>query len=406
LTPAHAKARSTPTTRLIFVPAIGFRPVGTRTLRERAETTANGTELAVLAVAAAPDRTDVVIEWELTGDPATCPPDSQLLTYSNSAPLGHGLTVTLAAGTRRLDALTMRRRAFHSSYVSIGAIDALTFPALPDDADAAELRVSESAREWRVPFGIALGEVNAAVLGAEVERDGVVVRATAVSHSEDELIVELEVEAPHQIRQVAAPVPTSARFSNTSEEDQRARRAEMHRVFGDRSSPITLEADRGARSAEERRPVSQEPQQAAPGRPFKSRFLVMFDAPSTAAKSATLVVPFVELNDFGSSVTADLRAAPLDLELGEHRFRVLGAEPSGGDQRRVALERKPSSASPRFMQPARMYGSQPDKFAWLPDAGPGETFSMTTAVGDPPIVTFTGTVLRVDGPLRLAIPLG
>jgi len=88
----------TATSQLVFVPLIGFRPSGTRVLRERAETTANGTRLIVLATAAAPDRTDLVIEWERTGDPATCPPDSTLLTHSNMAPLENGLTAALVAG--------------------------------------------------------------------------------------------------------------------------------------------------------------------------------------------------------------------------------------------------------------------------------------------------------------------
>jgi len=47
--------------QLVFVPTIGFRPAGTRVLRERTETAADGTRLMVLAAAAAPDRTDLVI---------------------------------------------------------------------------------------------------------------------------------------------------------------------------------------------------------------------------------------------------------------------------------------------------------------------------------------------------------
>src|SRR5438309_948291 len=134
----RSPGRSKLTTPLIFVPTIGFRPRETRTQRERAETSTSGTKLIVSAVAAAPDRTDVVIEWERTGDPADCPPDSRLLVYSNMAPLEHGVAVTLVAGRHRLGAITMRRRAYQASYYSIGAIDALTFPALPADADTAE----------------------------------------------------------------------------------------------------------------------------------------------------------------------------------------------------------------------------------------------------------------------------
>ena len=101
------------TSQLVFVPLIGFRPEGTRVLRERVETTANGTRLVVLAAAAAPDRTDIVIEWERTGDPATCPADSMLLTHTNGQPLERGLTVDLRVGANRVNAIRMARRAYH-----------------------------------------------------------------------------------------------------------------------------------------------------------------------------------------------------------------------------------------------------------------------------------------------------
>ena len=99
--------------QLVFVPLIGFRAAGTRILPERTETTADGTRLIVLAAAAAPGRTDVVIEWERSGDPASCPPDSKVLTHSNMKPLEHGLTAALVAGTSRVSATTMQRRAMH-----------------------------------------------------------------------------------------------------------------------------------------------------------------------------------------------------------------------------------------------------------------------------------------------------
>ncbi len=95
---------------------------------------------------------------------------------------------------------------------------------------------------------------------------------------------------------------------------------------------------------------------------------------------------------------------PPDLELGEHRFRVVSAEPYSNDQRRVVLEITPS-ASPRFMHPARMHGAQANNFSWKPEPWTGHTVWIATAVGDPPIVTFTGAVLRVDGPMRLELPL-
>jgi hypothetical protein len=392
------------TSQLVFVELIGFRPSGTRVLRERVETSTNGTRLMVLAAAAAPDRTDVVIEWERTGDPATCPPESKLLTHTNTLPLENGLTAALVVGASPLSATTMRRRAMHSSGSSIGAVDAVTFPPLATATDSAELRLSEGAQEWRVSLDFAPGGVEATALAASLTRDGVVLRATAVARDEEELVVELEVEAGQQIRVVGAPIPTPSRFTSTSDEDLRARRIEHRRVFGPNSAQIALEHERG-RIEEVRRIFSFEPQQAAPGRPFVSRFVVTFDAPPANAREVTLVVPFVELNDREPSVTADLRDVPVDVDLGGHRFRIMSAEPSGTDQRTVVVEIAQSSSRPRFAQPARMHGIDRDHFAWNPELKPGAPISLTTTVGDPPIVTFTGAVLRVDGPLRLEIPL-
>lgn len=392
--------------QLVFVPTIGFRPRRTRTLREPAETTANGTKLMLLAVAAAPERTDVVIEWERTGDPATCPPDSELLVHTNLAPLEKGARAELVVGTSRLNATTMRRRGYHLSHDSIGAVDALSFPAPPQETGACELHLSDGAQEWRVPFALGQGDLNATAIAVEVEREGIAVRATALGRHKDEVIIELEVDGPQQIRQVGAAIPTPVRFSSRSEDDYRARLQGHRRVFGERSRPITLEDDRGNRVEEVRRTWSQEPQQAAPGQPFTSRFSVAFEAPSTDVKRATLVIPFVEMNDFQPSTTADLREVPLDLELGGHHFRVVAVEEHGDDQRKIVLELPPSTAAPRFVQPARLHGSAPE-FAWerhALEAG-RDAIWMATKVGDPPIVTFTGAVLRVDGPLRLEIPL-
>src|SRR4029078_5688852 len=187
-------------------------------------------------------------------------------------------------------------------------------------------------------------------------------RATAMCRFEGQLIVEVEVEAPSQIRQVAGPVPTPQRFLDTSADDHVARGAEMQRVFGDRAQPITLEDDRGLRQAESRRLFSGEPQQTAPGTSFVSRFCVMFDAPAAGTVAAALVVPFVELNDCAPSATVDLRDLPRDVELSHHRFRVAAVD-SGSDQTKIRLELAPTPASPRFMQPARVHGAD-SEFGW------------------------------------------
>jgi hypothetical protein len=328
-----------------------------------------------------------------------------LLTHTNSQPLEHGLTVDLLVGASRVSAIRMARRAYHGSHPSIGAIDEVTFAHLPDGTDAAELRVKEGEREWRARLAVVSRDANASALTAEVMRDGVAVRATAVAKDRDDVVVEIEVESPHQIRQVGAPLTSPVRFATTSDEDQRARKAEVRRVLGEHSRPITLEDDRGGRIEEGRRLFSHEPQQAAPGGPYVSRFAVAFDAPNTATKSATIVVPFIDLNDREPSATADLRDVPVDVKLGAHQFQVISAEPIGTVQREVVVKVAPSMSRPRFTQPARMHGTDDKNFAWNPDPKPGDTVSLTTTVGDPPIVTFTGAVLRVDGPLRIEIPL-
>ena len=393
---------------IVFVPLIGFRPSATRTLRERAETTEDGTQLIVHRVAAAPDRTDVVVEWRRTGDPVSCPPDSKLLVHSNRAPLQNGLVAQIVTRGDSLDALAVRRRAYQMSLGAIGAVDELTFPALPAGVDEAELRLSEGASIWRVPVALADGGIAATPLNAAASRQGIVVRATALVRYDDELIVALEMEAPHQIRQVGAPVPSPEALFTDSQEDRRARTAEMHRHFGARAQPIALEDDSGGHD-EVRRLFSQEAQQAGPGQPFVSRFLVMFEAPAAEVTRATLVIPFVELNDLGPSVTTDLSALPLDVKLAEQRFRVVALQPEGADRHRIVLELPRSASGPRAVQPARLRGADPE-FGWerhAVEADPprDDLIWMATKVGDPPIVTFTGVVLRVDGPLRLDLAL-
>jgi hypothetical protein len=388
---------------LVFLPDIGFRPGATRELVERAEVTEDGTRLIVLAVAAAPDKTEVLVEWERKGDPATCAPGSQLLVYSNRAPLEKGVSAELVAGATALHASAMAQRRFHISHETIGAIHTITFPPLPE-ADGAQLVVSDDGQRWRVPVTLGPAHVIAAPLDTRVERDGVVIRATALARHEDDVIVQLEVEASRQIRQVGAPLPGGGSFSVNSETLRGARRAEMRRVFGDRARPIALEDDRGARHEEVRRLFDLEAQQSAPGQPFINRFAVMFDAPSAEARSVTLVVPFVDLSDPDGSVTVDLRHVPLDLEVGSCHFHTQSAMAIASDRRRVIVEGKPSPWPPRFRHPAWMHGAHPTESSW-PNDGPGEQVVFDAGVGDPPIVTFKGAVLRVDGPMRLEIPL-
>lgn len=399
------------TGQLVFVPRIGFRPAGTRMLTEPRETFAHETRLTLLAVAAAPDRTDVVVEWER--DSATCTADTQLVAafrYKEHEPLDW-MTITLDTGASEVKAIASARPAY-SYGERMSAAQTITFPPLAGDRLQSELRVSEGGQAWRVPFTLKPADLNARTLSREVERDGVVVRATALARHADELVVALEAEATLQIRQVGWPVPAPVIWSRDEAELHRLRTKEHRRFFsehfGARIAPITLEDDRGGHGEEVRRLFSTEPQRTAPGEPFISRFSVIFEAPSVEASLAVLVVPFVALNDPEHSMTVDLRDVPVDVALGQHRFRVVRTEAHGAEQRKVVIEIPPSTASPRLAQPRRMQGADPENVAW--QSGPADSESagaiwMATAVGDPPVVTFQGAVLRVDGPWRFELPL-
>jgi hypothetical protein len=389
---------------LVFVPLIGFRPAGTRMLREPAETIVDGTRLRVLGLAASPQRTELLIEWERAGDPVVCPPGSQLLSYQARAPLDNGVTVELATGSTRLSAVTMVPRGYHASMQSIGAIHALTFPPTDDAGDERQLSVTENGNTWRVALGLQPSRVAATPLDARLEHEGIVLRATAVARDVDEVALAVEVEASRNVRQVGAPLPTSAIFADDSEELRRQRKAEFRRTLGDRARPITLEDDRGGRHEEVRRLLTFEPQRTDPGGPFIHRFAVIFETLGSDAHAATLVIPFIDLSDPDGSVTADLRSAPLELAVGRHRFRVVSAEPIAKDHRLVIVEGRPSPWPPRFRHPAAARAADASSFPY-PNPGLGEQVSFGVAVKDPPVVTFSGAVFRVDGPVRLRMPI-
>jgi hypothetical protein len=359
------------------------------------------THLTVLAVAASAERTDVIVEWERTQDPATCTPGSAPPPAS-AAPPDLTLTATLITGTTRHDALTMERNA----YDSLGwAIRTMTFPPLPQSTERTELRISDGLREWRVPFMLVTGHIAARPIAVEVERDGIRIRATAVAWEGDDLVVALEAEATRSVGRIGAPDSLPPFLPS-------GRKLKMTPGLREGAEPIVLEDDQGRRCGEVRRLYTREPQQRTPGQPFVSRFSVTFSAPSPDATRAVLVVPFVEVSDLDQSVVADLRSAPTDLEMGKHRFRLVKAEPfPASDERRVTLDIPLSSSSPRFVQPASVHGTGTrGGYAWgggpSADADKGvASLWMSTPVGDPPIVTFRGAVLRYDGPWRLELPL-
>ena len=378
----------------VFVPEIGFRPQGTRELKAEAKTEEGTTTLRVRAVAAAPDQTEVIVEWRMAG--ATCTPEHRYLSWRETPELD---TAALIADSVILKARRIARQAYSASGSRLEAMHTITFDAVV--ADRAELRLTEGGHEFRVPFTLASAAVAARPLNVEAERDGVTVRATAVARHEGHLVVALEIQAPHQVRQVAAPLPTQVRFTDLDEQTFRERANEFRRVFGHSTEPITLSTDKG--DVEEIGRVGRIEPQPEVGPPFLRRLAVVFPAPA-AAKTGTVIVPFVELNDPDGWATADLREVPQDVELGKHRFRILDTNRQG-DEQRVVLEIPRSAASPRFSQPRFISGPGGESYIASGVENEPQRRSMTVKAGDPPMVTFRGAVLRIDGPWRLELPM-
>ena len=381
-------------TPLVFVPALGFRPGSTRTLLERSETSSDDTHLVVLAVAASAEQTEVLVEWERTQDPATC----TWTAPSMEAPPDLTLTAKLVTDDLEFEARTMIRTA----YTTMGwAIREMTFPALPPRARDVELRISDGLRVWRVRFAVVAGRMQARPLSVVSEHDGVTARATALAWQGAEPVVELEVQSAHPIGRVAYPVqpaplvPGGLKFKMAPE-------------LG--ANPIVLIDDRGHRAEECRRlmPTQQPHSEIFDGQTYTQRAAVVFTAPSPDARTAELVIPFVEISThMDESASADLRALPVDLEIGGHRFRATRSEDSmfGAGRRRILLEIPEAASARHFVHPAWVRGAAAGNYSWGGDPERGEPVWMDCAVADPPIVTFHGAVVRIDGPWRLPIPL-
>lgn len=381
---------------LVFVPTIGFRPAGTRVLSERATATDDHVHLTVLAVAAAPERTEMTLEWERTTDrPPFCEPGAIPLTLA-APPAVRKLTAALAVGDARLAASRMER----SSYNSWGwEVRVMTFPPVPAGVREVALVVGDGLREWRVPFALARASGTAVHAEASAERHGITVRTTAIARLAGELVLGLEVEAGDPIRTVGDPVWTPPHLPG-------GRKFKIPADLRAQSDPIVLEDERGERHDETRRIFEHDRVAPSAGPPFVQRFSVVFGDVAEDISSAVLIVPFVDLNRREDSAAVDLRNAPCEVALGEYRFRIVSAEDLGVPERRVVLDVPPSTGSPRFIQPASVNGRGAGNYSWGRLSDSGNAVWMATEVGDPPIVRFHGAALRYDGPWRLNVALG
>ena len=394
----------------VFVPTIGFRPGSTRTLLERAETSADGTHLTILAVAATPERTELMVEWERVSEPAVCvsPAESDVASIEMGAPPKRPpsiappesrLSATLSVGSRVLESTSVMRHSVSSSSAGSWSVHSMDFPALPAGARRAALRVSDGERHWIVPFRLVPARLTATPVTAQSTKDDITVKVTDLAHHDDQLVVGMEVSAGQTVRRIGQPAPAMPILPS-------GRKFKLARGAG--FAPIVLEDDRGVRRDEIRRifPLREQPDAHIDGERFVQRFSVLFDEPSTEVRSMILIVPFVELTDQRPSAVADLRQLPVDLELGEHRMRLLSADAyPGSDHRHMKLVIELSATAPRFIHPAAVQGAPGGSYSWGGSPERGEPFWMEAAVGDPPLVTFRGAVLRYESPWRLEIPL-
>jgi hypothetical protein len=396
--------------QLVFVPMIGFRPGGTRTLLERAETATDDIHLAIRAVAAMPERTELVVDWEWQRTPVACAaPGTSTESRDIGAPPNRPpslaaaqdpeLSAVLVAGSLALEATSMARQAHSFSSDGWWSLRSMVFPAVPNGTPTPELRVSQGDLRWVVPFRLVPARITATPIAAEATLDGITVRLTGVAEHEDQLVLAVEASAARPIGGVGAPAPAMPILPS-------GRNFKVQRGTG--FEPIVLEDDRGRRSEEVRRHYALRdlPESHMVGETFVQRFSLFFDAPGDDARASAIVVPFVEITDLTPSVVVDLRALPLDVDLGEHRMRVLSADAyPGTDHRLIKIAIAPSTGSPRFVRPAGVHGAPGGSCSWSDTPEPGEPFWMEAPVGDPPLVTFRGAVLCHDGPWRVELPL-
>jgi hypothetical protein len=384
--------------RLVFVPEFGFRAGTTRVLGERVHASVDRTSVTILAVAAGPDRTDLLFEWEPPEEPEGR--DSWLLRIDRSGvhqrPPAQ-LDVALIVGRDLHAPLRVEHRFRHASGYDL--LD-LTFPAIAAGTSEALLEVRRATHEWRVPFRLAAANFLGSPAAAETEHEGIRLRATAVARQADEVVVGLEAATKQEGTRVAR--------IGSGDPSLFPRRFKMppRRTIAD---PLRLK-DAGGRMSEELRRLhhfSREPDLSSTD-PWPSRITSVFGAADPDARTAVLTVPSMLIDEAAAEVVVDLRTLPTDIQLGAHRIRVLRAEdsPVNRGRRRIVFQLFEPAGPRHFLGPAslRTQGWPADhSFRGEPDER--QQLWMDTIILDVPIVTLAGAVVRVDGPWTLDLSL-
>jgi hypothetical protein len=389
-------ARLHPWDGSVYVPMIGFRPPGTRTLTGAPSVEDHETRLTIVAVAASPSGTEVLVEWHRPADATACAPGQYLAQSFETQPALS--SAVLHVGGAQVTAERIALSAYGSGTYGRHAFHKMHFPAVDPAATPVILRIRESDHEFSTEMVLAPAPIHAIRIRASQTLENIAIRATAAAWHGDELTVNLEVTAPSALGQVGAAMPEGPRFGAMRENMRRARAKEFKRVMATADRPITL-LDASGRETPELRRIY--PPQSPDTVATIQSFAVAFEAPSADARHVTLVVPFVELVDRDASASVDLRALPTRFAIGGKQFTAISAEPRGSEMK-VTVD-VPRTSGPRYVvQPAGIVGSG-GSYSW--GRGPGDQVWFAAQLRDPPIVRFIGVVERVEGPWRIRVPL-
>lgn len=393
-----ARLHSSLAQQLVFVPEIGFRPGSTRVLLEPVVATAEGTSVTIVAVAAGPDQTDLLFEWE--------PPDEHaewLVRIDRSGVQQRpptALDMALVVGDDVHAPLRVEHR-FRSAN-GYDMLD-LTFPAVAAGAKTAELRVTHGDQQWRVPFRLSNSDFVGGPALAEMEHEGITVRATAVARRNDQVVVALEARTSVPRAHISL-LGSGARAGFPAKVKMRPRQTI--------TDPVVLQDDHGRRSEELRRlrHFSRTPEVAHPDQ-WPLRVTSTFAVPHFDGNTAVLTVPSILIGEQIDPVVVDLRALPADVQLGSHRLRVLRTEASlkNPPRTRIVFQLFEPAGPRHFLGPGRLVaqGMPADLMGAQHRGEPDERQLMWTdmIIPNAPIVTLADGLVRVDGPWTLRLSL-
>jgi hypothetical protein len=385
--------------QIVFVPELGFRPADTRVLPEPAAATLAGTTVTILAVAAGPGQTDVVVEWA----PPELPegPDNWVLWIDRSGVHQRPppeLDTLLVVGSKHHAPNRIEHRFRSGSGYDLRE---LTFPPLGGGVEGAELRVVRADQEWRVPFTLAPSDFRGAAALCAMDHEGISLRATAVARRGNRIVIDVDGRTGDP----RAHVSTLGRDGGPGAFPARLTKTPPRKP----AFPVVLEDGQGRQSPElsRMRHISRTPDLTSVDN-WPLRISSIFEWPDEIPASLRLRVPCVVIGERAEAVVVDLRALPAEIQLGGHRLRVLRAEPSPEDppRTRIVFQAFEPAGARHFLGPGSLIArGMPADLSKRGEPDEQQLVWIDTIVPDEPIVTLRGAVVRIDGPWILPIPL-